>query len=51
MSLTCRQLLDELERVFPDKLPVFRDYTPERVLKNIGNQEVIAFIRKKLEET
>lgn len=51
VSLTCKQLLDELERVFPDKLPSFRDYSPERVLKNIGNQEVITVIKKLMEET
>lgn len=51
MSLTCKQLLDELERIFPDKLPTFKDYSPERVLKNIGNQEVITVIKRLLEET
>ena len=51
MSLTCKQLVDELERIFPDKLPTFKDYSPERVLKNIGNQEVITVIKRLLEET
>lgn len=51
MSLTRKQLLDELEKIFPDKLPSFRDYSPERVLKLIGNQEVITVIKRLMEET
>ena len=51
VSLTCKQLLDELEKIFPDKLPSFRDYSPERVLKLIGNQEVIIVIKRLMEET
>lgn len=43
-------LLKKLEEVFPDSLPSFRDYTPEMILKNIGNQEVIRFIRRLLED-
>ena len=51
VSLTCEQLLDELEKIFPDKLPTFRDYSPERILKLIGNQEVITVIKRLMEET
>jgi len=43
-------LLKKLEEVFPDSLPSFRDYSPELILKNIGNQEVIRFIRRLLED-
>ena len=43
-------LLKKLEEVFPDGLPSFGDYDPNVILKNIGNQEVIRFIRRLLEE-
>ena len=43
-------LLKKLEEVFPDKLPPFGDYDPNIILKNIGNQEVIRFIRRVLED-
>lgn len=46
-----KQLLDRLEEAFPDSLPSFKDYSPERVLKMIGNQEVLRVIRRLMEET
>jgi hypothetical protein len=39
-------LLKKLEEAFPDSYPAFRDYSPELILKNIGNQEVIRLIRR-----
>ncbi len=49
--ISVRELLERLEQVFPNKLPSFRDYSPERVLKDIGNQEVITVIKRIMEET
>jgi hypothetical protein len=46
-----KQLLERLEEAFPDSLPSFKDYSPERVLKMIGNQEVLKVIRRLMEET
>ncbi len=49
-SVSVHELLDELKRVFPDTLPELKYYSPEGVLKAIGNQEVIRFIERKIRE-
>lgn len=44
-----RELVEELERRFPDKLPPID--TPQREIDcRIGNVEVVRFIRRKFEE-
>lgn len=50
MSLSSRELLLRLEDAFPDRLPSFKNYSPERVLKDIGNQEVLMLMRRLLDE-
>ncbi len=42
-------LLDELERLFPNRLPrVTRDnpFNPDEVIRSIGSQDVISYIRR-----
>ena len=45
------QLIVELEDTFPDKLPSLKEHLshPEDVLRRIGNQEVIRYLKSKLE--
>ena len=44
------EVLTKLEEVYPDRLPSLRQYDEKATLVAIGNQEVIRFIRKLLEE-
>ena len=44
------EALRKLEEVYPDRLPSLRQYDEKATLVAIGNQEVIRFIRKLLEE-
>lgn len=44
-------LVKELEEAFPDRLPGLKEHLshPEDVLRRIGNQEIIRYLKSKLE--
>lgn len=50
MNSHYKQLLDKLKEVFPDKLPLARDYSPEKMMMLIGQQEVIRFLERYITE-
>jgi hypothetical protein len=50
ISMSALELLRELEKLYPDRLPDYRRYSPEATLVAIGNQEIIRCIRKLIDE-
>jgi hypothetical protein len=43
------EVMEALEAAFPDKLPIDRDVTPSSIAALVGQQEVLRFMRARLE--